>query len=67
MRQAALFLLRVAALAAQPPKMPTVLYGASYHAADNSGKTIHYDFNYSGTEQKLAYAYAAGSDLLSGA
>ena len=31
MKQAALLLLCVSALAAQPPKMPTVLYGASYY------------------------------------
>jgi beta-galactosidase len=36
------------------------------HGAGSSGKTIHYYFNYSGSDQKFAYAYAAGSDLLSG-
>jgi beta-galactosidase len=36
------------------------------HGTGNSGKRIHYYFNYSGAEQKFAYAYAAGSDLLSG-
>jgi len=36
------------------------------HGTGSSGKMIHYYFNYSGSDQKLAYAYAAGSDLLSG-
>jgi beta-galactosidase len=35
------------------------------HGTGNAGKPIHYYFNYSGTEQKFAYPYAAGSDLLS--
>jgi beta-galactosidase len=35
------------------------------HGMGNGGKPIHYYFNYSGTEQKFTYAYAAGSDLLS--
>jgi beta-galactosidase len=30
------------------------------------GKKVHYYFNYSGTEQTAKYAYAAGTDLLSG-
>jgi beta-galactosidase len=36
------------------------------HGTGGGGKPIHYYFNYSGTEQKFAYAYAAGADLLSG-
>jgi len=36
------------------------------HGTGNGGKPIHYYFNYSGTEQKFAYAYGAGSDVLSG-
>jgi beta-galactosidase len=34
------------------------------HGTGGSGKTLHYYFNYSASEQKFAYAYAAGSDLL---
>ncbi|MCL5743283.1 MAG: beta-galactosidase [Acidobacteria bacterium] len=36
------------------------------HGTGNSGKAIHYYFNYSGSGQSFAYAYAPGSDLLSG-
>jgi len=35
------------------------------HGTGNGGKLIHYYFNYSWNEQKFAYAYAAGTDLLS--
>jgi beta-galactosidase len=36
------------------------------HGTGSGGKAIHYYFNYSGGPQTLTYAYAAGSDLLSG-
>ena len=34
------------------------------HGTNKQGKRIHYYFNYSSTEQKAPYAYAAGSNLL---
>lgn len=34
------------------------------HGVDNAGKNLHYYLNYSGAPQTFAYAYAAGTDLL---
>lgn len=36
------------------------------HGTGNSGKAIHYYFNYSGVQQQFSYSYAAGTDLLNG-
>ncbi len=36
------------------------------HGVNRSGKQLHYYFNYSGSEVKLNYAYAAGTNLLDG-
>jgi beta-galactosidase len=37
------------------------------HGVNRSGKTVHYFLNYSSAPQAFAYAYGAGSDLLTGA
>ena len=34
------------------------------HGVNRSGKALHYYFNYSSTEQSLAYPYGSGTDLL---
>jgi beta-galactosidase len=36
------------------------------HGVNRQGKSLHYYFNYSATEAKAAYAYAAGTNLLDG-
>ena len=36
------------------------------HGVNRLGKRLHYYFNYSGTEVKVTYAYAAGTNLLDG-
>jgi beta-galactosidase len=36
------------------------------HGTGNSGRRIHYYFNYSGAELRFTYPYAAGTDLLTG-
>jgi beta-galactosidase len=36
------------------------------HGVNRLGKRLHYYFNYSGTEVKVPYAYAAGTNLLDG-
>ena len=36
------------------------------HGINGLGKRLHYYFNYSGTQVKLAYAYGAGTNLLDG-
>jgi beta-galactosidase len=36
------------------------------HGTNSAGKRIHYYLNYSGTPATFAYAYGAGSDLLTG-
>ena len=35
------------------------------HGTGNAGKTIHYYFNFSATPQRIIYAYANGTELLS--
>ncbi len=36
------------------------------HGTGNSGRKLHYYLNYPALEQKVAYAYGDGSDVLSG-
>ncbi len=36
------------------------------HGVNRLGKRLHYYFNYSGAEEKIRYAYAAGTNLLDG-
>jgi beta-galactosidase len=36
------------------------------HGVNRMGKRLHYYFNYSASEVKLSYTYAAGTNLLDG-
>ncbi len=45
-------------------QLPPVVH--AQHGVNRLGKRLHYYFNYSGTEVKLSYPYAAGTNLLDG-
>ena len=51
-------------LAGPDQKSPAAVH--VQHGVNRMGKELHYYFNYSGTEVKVTYAYAAGTNLLDG-
>ena len=56
--------LKLAGLSSSDNDLPAAIHVK--HGTGNSGRKIHYYFNYSGAEQKFDYAYAAGADIITG-
>jgi beta-galactosidase len=53
-----------AGLAGADQQLPAAVH--VQHGVNRFGKLLHYYFNYSGSEVKVSYAYAAGTNLLDG-